>query len=508
MRRFVLGLEGRGASGFNGKVLSYEEYAVVQAEAQQDLNDINSTEGEIERAMDTADSLEDLAAVVDTVDEATPTEVALVQVAGDMAVAGTDAISEDVVPVTEAYIGRRIATEGIVEQIKQLWASIKKFVKDMWAKVTTWFNKVFGTLPTLRRQLDDLRKRLDVVQSGGYRLEGDAKKFPLTNVEAVTVDMTPIKDGKGFIKALDTTGNADIITTVKGMTKLLEDLADDLGKSDFDNYDNMTAASRTISAKLFGIANRIINNTGLNGPKVDGNINKYNKFIFLGNKGVSLHLKKVDELMFKYDGVKQLNFHRENRNYVKELREDINVLKSFKECAELVRILEAYLKSNGDYLYRIIYFDYLHKIITLATSIKLRFATPDTKKKLPDEIQFSTLSTSEIETLLDKCDDLLDDLESYEKSNVKRDLDKATINYNKFCDQVEKDAKSWDKDDDPNDKADQANFNKMARVVYRSNSSFTSICTFLTTGVISQVTSDIKTAMMLCSKSLSLYTKS
>ena len=144
MRRFVLGLEGRGASGFNGKVLSYEEYAVVQAEAQQDLNDINSTEGEIERAMDTADSLEDLAAVVDTVDEATPTEVALVQVAGDMAVAGTDAISEDVVPVTEAYIGRRIATEGIVEQIKQLWASIKKFVKDMWAKVTTWFNKVFA----------------------------------------------------------------------------------------------------------------------------------------------------------------------------------------------------------------------------------------------------------------------------------------------------------------------------------------------------------------------------
>ena len=270
-------------------VLSFEEYQVVKAEAAQDLAEIQADESEAERAMDTADSLEDLVAVADTVDSATPTEVALVQVAGDIATAGTNMTSEEIVPVGESYIGRSIATEGIVDTVKKIWAAIKKFVKDVWAKVTSWFNKFFGTLPNLRKRIEALRKRLEEIQSGGYKLEGDNKKFTLTNVAAVSVNNSPIKDSKGIINALGVHDDSDMASIVKESTKGFNELLDDFDKVDLTTYKGIFGVADGISKAFIGFGDVIKSKFDLNDDNKDSKdrLTLYN-FNLLGNSSVYL----------------------------------------------------------------------------------------------------------------------------------------------------------------------------------------------------------------------------
>ncbi len=77
-------------------------------------------------------ALEDIAQVIETeVIEARPSEAILVDIATDLAVADTDAESEDVTPGLESAIGGAISTEGIRDTIKRFVAAIKDRVKRL-----------------------------------------------------------------------------------------------------------------------------------------------------------------------------------------------------------------------------------------------------------------------------------------------------------------------------------------------------------------------------------------
>ena len=112
---------------FNGVDIesAMEEAEVMEEEARELAAEITADNAEAERAADLSDSLEDLAVVASSIDEATPAETQLIQLAGDMATAGDEEVtSEDIVPATESFVGQRIAVEGFVEKAKQIWEAI------------------------------------------------------------------------------------------------------------------------------------------------------------------------------------------------------------------------------------------------------------------------------------------------------------------------------------------------------------------------------------------------
>jgi hypothetical protein len=139
--------------------LSYamEEAAFEVAEAGEHAAEIQHDLAESERVIQVSDALEDLAYVADSIKQATPAEAALMETAGNMAVAGTDVEPDAIVPSMESFIGHRIATEGIKETAQRIWESIVMFIDRIWEKIRGYW-RINKTLPTWRKKLDALKK--------------------------------------------------------------------------------------------------------------------------------------------------------------------------------------------------------------------------------------------------------------------------------------------------------------------------------------------------------------
>ena len=190
-----------------------------------------------------SDSLEDLAVIADGIEEASPEEVALIRTVSDMAVAGTDVESEEIVPetvvplqlevsgaagnvVTEGrFIGRRISTEGIRETAKNIWEAIKKFLKDIWEKIEKFFYKIFGTIPMLRRKVESLKKRADELSSSG-KTPGKEKITISSGVAALSKDYVPQTTSAALSSAID-----DLAAMAKGLYGTYADRLVSLGDS-------------------------------------------------------------------------------------------------------------------------------------------------------------------------------------------------------------------------------------------------------------------------------------
>lgn len=213
-------------------VLSLEEEQVVASEVANTEAEIATDLGETDRVLEVSDALEDLAVVADGITEATPAETALMEVAGNMAVAGSDIEAEEIVPSMESFRGTRISTEGLRETAATMWKNILEFLKKVWAKIEAFFYKIFGLVPGLRRRVASLEKSVD--EATGLKLENN--KFKVTSgVAALCVDYKPIKNEAELKAGLkDLREAADFIykTKLSGDAKAGEKMADIIG--DFD----------------------------------------------------------------------------------------------------------------------------------------------------------------------------------------------------------------------------------------------------------------------------------
>lgn len=181
--------------------ISMEEEIVMLDEAAQDQASVAADLAETDRILEVSDSLEDLAVIADGIEEATPAEVALIENAGDMAVAGTDVDPEEVIPAMESYIGRRISTEGIKEKAKQIWESIIRFLKSIWEKIEGFVYKTVGTIPRLRKSIEALEANIEALGSAKAGKEIEIK----SGVTSLSVNGAPIKSAAELATALSHT---------------------------------------------------------------------------------------------------------------------------------------------------------------------------------------------------------------------------------------------------------------------------------------------------------------
>jgi hypothetical protein len=181
------------------ETISMEEEQVQLDEAQADAVAADQELAEAERIIEVSDALEDLAVIADEITEASPTDIALVETAGQMAVAGSDIPAEEIVPAMEAYKGGKIATEGLRETAKNIWESILRFLKQVWEKIENFFYKVFGTIPALRRRLADLEAKVE--DAVGRKAEGKIKLQ--AGITTLSVAYTAPKSEADISKILD-----------------------------------------------------------------------------------------------------------------------------------------------------------------------------------------------------------------------------------------------------------------------------------------------------------------
>lgn len=129
MRRFL-------AKEHETVVLSEAELAANEAKTSIIFNEVEELSHEIDRASDIAEALENMQVIMSGGEEPTARELALINVANQMAMAG-DEDKVALVPAEESYYRRHTALEGIGEAIANVW-------KAIWDMVSKLFNAIFG----------------------------------------------------------------------------------------------------------------------------------------------------------------------------------------------------------------------------------------------------------------------------------------------------------------------------------------------------------------------------
>lgn len=129
MRRFL-------AKEHETVVLSEDELAANEAKTSIIFNEVEELSHEIDRASDIAEALENMQVIMSDGEEPTARELALINVANQMAMAG-DENKVALVPAEENYYRRHTALEGIGEAIDNVW-------KAIWSMISKLFSAIFS----------------------------------------------------------------------------------------------------------------------------------------------------------------------------------------------------------------------------------------------------------------------------------------------------------------------------------------------------------------------------
>ena len=321
MRKYM-NIAAESYSSRNGIALEDEEMVVLGDEANELETEVTGMDlPEADEMQAKSEVLEDLAVIADGIDEASPEELALIRNVSDMAVAGTDVeseelLSEEVVPLqieisgqagnstdaggsvsTESYVGRRISREGIAEikqMAKRAWDAIIKFLKDVWVKIEKFFYNIFGTIPLLRKRIESLRKRAKVIDGDVTLVKGKDKLEIFFNIDRLSIDYTPITTAAGYTGAI---GNLckyfdEVTKFVTNISNAGEKLADTISnfKPETANDTLMDLVARTDKDATTGV--KLLGLSASSGDSRWPNYDLYKSPNLIGNVVLSARIKK------------------------------------------------------------------------------------------------------------------------------------------------------------------------------------------------------------------------
>lgn len=216
MRRFL-------AKEHETVVLSEDELATNEAKTSIIFNEVEELSHEIDRASDIAEALENMQVIMSGDEEPTARELALINVANQMAMAG-DENKVALVPAEESYYRRHTALEGIGEAIANVW-------KAIWSMISRLFNAIFslfgggsgvaGGVSVARiekhlKKVSERRAKLDKMISEGWvakdkkvKVEGDKAYMVIDKKDKELFDTIEVLDvlfvrpDSAMVKAID-----------------------------------------------------------------------------------------------------------------------------------------------------------------------------------------------------------------------------------------------------------------------------------------------------------------
>ena len=326
MRRFL-------AKEHETVVLSEAELAANEAKTSIIFNEVEELSHEIDRASDIAEALENMQVIMSGSEEPTARELALINVANQMAMAG-DENKVTLVPAEESYYRRHTALEGIGEAIANVW-------KAIWSMISRLFNAIFsvfgggsgvgGGVSVARiekhlKKVSERRAKLDKMISEGW-----AAKDKKVKVEG---DKAYMVIDKKDTELFDTIEVLDVlfVRPDSAMVKALDSFFDqEFSVNDENNYEGV-AESLTLMALM-----RVVINEALAELAKQKGITK----ITDDSSTITLDLPFNKKLVYTTKGIKSQAFENDDVSNVETVEEETGdleaLLEVIKETADELR---------------------------------------------------------------------------------------------------------------------------------------------------------------------------
>ena len=214
MRRFL-------AKEHETVVFSEDELAANEAKTSIIFNEVEELSHEIDRASDIAEALENMQVIMSGDEEPTARELALINVANQMAMAG-DENKVALVPAEESYYRRHTALEGIGEAIANVWKAIWSMISRLFNTIFSLFGSGSGVVGSVARiekhlkKVSERRAKLDKMISEGWvakdkkvKVEGDKAYLVIDNKNKELFSMIEVlgslfvQPDSAMVKAID-----------------------------------------------------------------------------------------------------------------------------------------------------------------------------------------------------------------------------------------------------------------------------------------------------------------
>lgn len=321
MRRFL-------AKEHETVVFSEAELAANEAKTGIIFNEVEELSHEIDRASDVAEALENMQVIMSGSEEPTARELALINVANQMAMAG-DEEKVELVPAEESYYHRHTALEGIGEAIANVW-------KAIWSMISRLFNAIFslfgggsgagGSVARIEKHLkkvSERRAKLDKMISEGWVAKD--KKVKVEGDKAYMVIDKKDKELFDTIEVLDVL----FVRPDSAMVKAIDSFFDqEFSVNDENNYEGV-AESLTLMALM-----RVVINEALAELAKQKGITKTTD----DSSTITLDLPFNKKLVYTTKGIKSQAFENDDATAVEE-----------EESGDLEALLEV-IKETADEL--------------------------------------------------------------------------------------------------------------------------------------------------------------
>ena len=314
-------------------VLSEAELAANEAKTNIIFNEVEELSHEIDRASDIAEALENMQVIMSGNEEPTARELALINVANQMAMAG-DENKVALVPAEESYYRRHTALEGIGEAIANVW-------KAIWSMISKLFNAIFslfggggsgvgGSVARIEKHLkkvSERRAKLDKMISEGWVAKD--KKVKVEGDKAYMVIDKKDKELFDTIEVLDVL----FVRPDSAMVKAIDSFFDqEFSVNDENNYEGV-AESLTLMALM-----RVVINEALAELAKQKGITKTTD----DSSTITLDLPFNKKLVYTTKGIKSQAFENDDVSNVETVEEDKSgdleaLLEVVKETADELR---------------------------------------------------------------------------------------------------------------------------------------------------------------------------
>lgn len=317
MRRFL-------AKEHETVVLSEAELAANEAKTSIIFNEVEELSHEIDRASDIAEALENMQVIMSGNEEPTARELALINVANQMAMAG-DENKVTLVPAEESYYRRHTALEGIGEAIANVW-------KAIWSMISRLFNAIFslfgggsgagGSVARIEKHLkkvSERRAKLDKLISEGWVAKD--KKVKVEGDKAYMVIDKKDKELFDTIEVLDVL----FVRPDSAMVKAIDSFFDqEFSVNDENNYEGV-AESLTLMALM-----RVVINEALAELAKQKGITKTTD----DSSTITLDLPFNKKLVYTTKGIKSQAFENDDVSNVETVEEETGDLEALLEVVK------------------------------------------------------------------------------------------------------------------------------------------------------------------------------
>lgn len=313
-------------------VLSEDELAANEAKTSIIFNEVEELSHEIDRASDIAEALENMQVIMSGDEEPTYRELALINVANQMAMAG-DENKVTLVPAEESYYHRHTALEGISEAIANVWKAIWSMISKLFSAIFSLFggsSGVGGSVARIEKHLkkvSERRAKLDKMISEGWVAKD--KKVKIEGDKAYMVTDKKDKELFDTIEVLDVL----FVRPDSAMVKAIDSFFDqEFSVNDENNYEGVAE-----SLTLMALMRAVINESLAELAKQKG-ITKTTD----DSSTITLDLPFNKKLVYTTKGIKSQAFENDDVSNVETVEEDKSgdleaLLEVIKETADELR---------------------------------------------------------------------------------------------------------------------------------------------------------------------------